>query len=210
MTDTRYSRRVFLALGVAGVMATSACVGRQWKTDYTPVGDAARNWRLSSVNVVVPRELRVSETNSVYVPDADIVWQEEALGDRYAQVGAIVKEGVQAGARGLSGATPVRFNVVVRKFHALNRKSLYAAPQGTGVENVDFEIQVVNARTGAVILPYQMITAELPGLTGVEYEAARARGETQRMRIAAHIGATVSGWLGTGPDNRFSFYRAGG
>lgn len=191
-------------------MAAAGCVSRQWSTSYTPIGAQARNWRLSAVNVTVPRDLTVSESNAVYVPAADIVWQEEEAGDRYAQVGAIVKEGVQAGARNLPGQRPVRFDVIVRKFHALNRKSLYAAPQGTGVENVYFDIQIVDARTGAVLVPYQRIKAELPGLTGPVYEEAAARGDTQRARIVRHIKETVAGWLTIGPDNQETFFRVGG
>lgn len=209
MKQMSYSRRLVLALGLGGVLAAAGC-GSKWMTDYTPVGAQAANWRLSAVNVTVPRDLTVSESNSTYLPKADIVWQEEPAGDRYAQVGAIVREGVSAGARGLSGRTPVRLDVVVRKFHALNLLSISGAPTGTGVENVYYDVTVVDARTGRVLLPSQRIMAELPGLTGSDYTKAAERGESQRMRIVAHIQRTTAGWLGVGPDNRESFTRIGG
>lgn len=208
MSTKKLSRRSILALGAAFTMA--GCAGAEWQTAYTPIPQLAANWRLSALSVSVPDDLIVSEDNSVFVPDADIVWQEENLGDRRAQVAAILREGITAGAQGLNGSVPVRFEVRLDKFHALNRRALYGAPQGTGVENINFDIRVVDARTGEVLLPVTRIYAEFPGLAGGAYTNALQQGQTQRMRIVQHIQETIAGWLGLGPDNREVFYRRGG
>lgn len=210
MSTSRFTRRSALILGAAFTTVLAGCAGGFWKTDYQPIPQLAANWRLSSVAVTVPASLVVSEDNSAYVPVADIVWQEESPGDRRAQVKAIITEGIRSGARGLRGSTPVRIEATVAKFHALNRKSLYGAPEGTGVENVVYDVRVVNATSGAELLPATRIHAEFPGLTGNAYQNALAKGQTQRARIVAHVRQTTAGWLGLGPDNRTTFSRTGG
>ena len=103
---------------VAGALGLAAC-GGSWKTDYAPLEGAANKFRLAGVSVSVPHTLSVSESESQFVPNADIVWREEPEGDRYAQVQRIFEEGVRAGAQGLRGATPVRIEVTVTKFQPL-------------------------------------------------------------------------------------------
>lgn len=203
----KMNRRSFLTLSSAFVVA--GCASGNWRTDYIPAGEKARNWRLAGVDVTVPNTLTVSEDNSVFVPAADIVWQEEDPGDRRAQVRRIMTEGITAGARGLSGSRPVRIKVEVAKFHALNKRALYGAPANTGVENIIFVATVVDANTGEV-LDRQTIFAEFEGLTGATYQEALNRGESQRDRIVTHVARTTAGWLGLGADNRRTFVRMGG
>jgi hypothetical protein len=54
------------------------------------------------------------------------------------------------------------------------------------------------------------IEASLPALAGVEMATARARGETQKSQITAHVARVIAGWLGLGPDPRGKFSRLGG
>ena len=55
-----------------------------------------------------------------YVPDFDIVWHGEPAGDRRAQAAAIVKEGIERGARGaLHGRKSVRISATNSQFHAI-------------------------------------------------------------------------------------------
>lgn len=212
MSKMLIDRRKMLCLSAAGVALLSGCAGAatEWRTDYEPVTELAKNWRLSGIRVSVPESLTISEANDVYVPKADIVWQEEKPGDRRAQVRKIVSEGIEKGARGLKGSQAVRFDVQVQTFHALNKKSLYSAPESTGVENIKYLLRVIDARTGAVVVPPQEIRSEFPGLTRNAYTARLVQGETQRDRIVNYIAQTTAGWLGTGPDNRRSFTRLGG
>ncbi len=203
------TRRGFLLMASATPFALSAC-GSSWATAYEPITEPARDWRLASVEVIVPETLTVSEDISSYIPKADIVWQEEPVGDRRAQVAAIFKQGITAGASGLRGKRPVRLRIVVEKFHALNKKARYSAPSGTGVYDIRYTAQVLDARSGAELVAPQYIQADFPGATGAAAKAAEQNGQSQRGDIVAHLTQTTAGWLGLGADNRTSFNRAGG
>lgn len=202
------SRRAAL-LGVSSLLLT-ACVGpgSSFRTEYTQVPPVlAADWRLADVQVTVPRTLKVSEAKT-YLPSADIVWREDPLGDRYDQVGKIVQNAVVRGARGLSGTRPVIIAVTVTRFHALT----YEAEQrfeNAGVHNIKFTAQVVDARTGEVLVPATPIRAELPAPSGKTMRELRRKGQSQKSMITAHVAKTVAGWLGLGPDVRGSFNRQG-
>jgi hypothetical protein len=201
------TRRAAL-LGLTAVLLSACVGGSTFETSYDPLpADVTRAWRLADVRVDVPRDLSVSEANSL-LPNADIVWREDPLGDRYAQVDAIMGEAVTRGARGLRGARPVVIDVTVTRFHALT----FAAEQrgqNWGVHNIRFIAQVSDARTGEVLVPASEIRAELPALSGDQMREARRNGVTQKSMITNHVAKTVSGWLGIGPDNRGEFSRQG-
>jgi hypothetical protein len=200
------TRRTAL-LGITTLLL-SACVGGTFETAYDPVpADQAKSWRLSEVRVTVPRSLVVSEAKTL-LPKADIVWREDPLGDRYAQVGKIVQDAVQRGAQGLRGTRPVIIDITVSRFHALTYEA-ELSNSDWGVHNVDFTAQVIDARTGDILLPPTKIRAETPAFSGARMKAARAKGITQKSMISNHVAATVAGWLGLGPDNRGEFSRQG-
>lgn len=200
--------RRFALLG-AGTLLLSACVGgARFKTEYDRLSpEVTRTWRLQDVRVTVPRSLVVSEAKTL-LPDADIVWREDPLGDRYAQVARIMDDAVTQGAQGLRGSHPVFIDVTVTRFHALTFEAEQRG-QSWGVHNIKFDARVVDARTGAVLLPSTPIRAELPALSGQQMRDARQKGITQKSMITAHVAKTVAGWLGTGPDNRSEFSRQG-
>ena len=200
------SRRTAL-LGVSAFLL-SACVGGSFETAYDPVpADLTKTWRLAEVRVSVPKTLVVSEAKTL-LPDADIVWREDPLGDRHEQVGKIIQNAVLRGAQGLHGARPVIIDITVTRFHALTFEA-ELSNSDWGVHNVDFIAQVVDARTGEVLLPATKIRAETPAWSGARMKAARAKGITQKSMITNHVAATVAGWLGLGPDNRGEFSRQG-
>ncbi|MCV2881180.1 DUF6778 family protein [Actibacterium sp. XHP0104] len=207
------SRRTFLAAGAASVMALGGCFGGGFKTMYADVIDpeVSKSWRVTSIDVQVPRSLSISEANT-YAPDADIVWREERLGqggDRYQQVDRIITEAATKGASGLRGGKPVKLVLVVTTFHALTEKTRYGL-EGAGVHNVQFTAQVVDARTGEALSPVDLVDADLIAYTGSEALASEARGETQRGRIIAHVSNVIAGWLGSAPDTlRGEFSRRG-
>ncbi|OYW58386.1 MAG: hypothetical protein B7Z31_07820 [Rhodobacterales bacterium 12-65-15] len=201
---------VLVGFGVVSATLVTGCVGGggTFQTTYTPVApDLARGWKLAEVRVTVPRTLVVSEAKTL-LPDADIVWREDPAGDRYDQVATIMDAAITQGARGLSGKRPVIIDVTVTRFHALTYEAELRG-ESWGVHNIDFTAEVVDASTGAVLLAETLIRAELPALSGQEMKAARARGETQKSQITAHVARTVAGWLGLGPDNRGEFSRRG-
>lgn len=208
MFDLRVLVRIAVAAATLGL---SACIGvGTFETYYeTPVPAAtARGWHVVAVNVAVPQTLKVSEEHT-YEPTADIVWREDPIGDRHPQVAAILKNAIARGAAGLKGPRAVRLEVTVTRFHALTLEAEALNVPGIGVHNVNFDIRVVDARSGAVLVGPEAIDAALPALTGTEMIKARLRGESQKSQIVAHVAATIAGWLGTGPDQRNSFTRAG-
>jgi hypothetical protein len=203
-----FSRRAAL-LGLSAVLLSACVGGGTFETAYDPIpADVSRAWRLADVRVDVPRSLSVSEAKSL-LPNADMVWREDPLGDRYAQVGAIVEAGVRRGAAGLRGSRPVVIDVTVTRFHALTFEAEQRG-QNWGVHNIQFTARISDARTGEVLVPATEIRAELPALSGDQMRAERAKGVTQKSMITSHVARTVSGWLGTGPDNRGTFSRQGG
>jgi hypothetical protein len=186
----------------------SACVGSSFKTEYDPLSaDVTRAWRLAGVQVDVPRSLTVSEAKTI-LPRADIVWREDPLGDRYAQVDTIMTDAVTRGAQGLRGARPVTIEVTVTRFHALTFEA-ELQDKNWGVHNINFTARVVDARTGEVLIPATAIRSELPALAGEQMREARSKGQSQKSMITNHVARTVAGWLAVGPDNRGEFNRQG-
>ena len=207
MPSTPILARRTALLGLSALFLT-ACVGGSFETAYDPVpASLAQTWRLAEVRVSVPKSLTVSEAKSL-LPNADIVWREDPLGDRHSQVGKIVQNAVLRGAQGLRGSRPVIIDVTVTRFHALTYEA-ELSNSDWGVHNIDFIAQVVDARSGEVLLAATKIRAETPAFSGARMKAARAKGATQKSMITNHVAATVAGWLGLGPDNRGSFSRQG-
>ena len=200
-------RRAML-LGLSAALLSACVAGNRFETAYDPVpASVSQGWRLSDVRVSVPKTLVVSEAKSL-LPNADIVWREDPLGDRYIQVDKIVTDAVRQGAQGLPGTRPVIIEVTVTRFHALTFEAELRG-QDWGVHNVDFIARVIDASTGEVLLRDTQIRAELPALSGNQMVEARKQGQTQKKMISAHVARTVAGWLGIGPDNRSAFTRSG-
>jgi hypothetical protein len=202
------SRRSLLALLATATLV--ACVGGgRFQTYYeTPLSPALTSgWRVADVRVAVPDELVVSEAKT-YLPTADIVWREDPLGDRHAQVATIIRNAVLRGASGLRGGRGVIIDITVTRFHALTFEA-ETKLSNAGVHNVNFVARIIDASTGEVLVPPTPIQAELPALSGEAMRAARRRGETQKSQISAHVARTIAGWLGIGPDPRNSFSRSG-
>lgn len=201
--------RRFALTGLASLLLT-ACVGGggNFKTAYDPLDAGTTGaWRLAEVRVAVPDTLKVSEAETL-LPEADIVWREDPEGDRYAQVAAIMKAAITRGAQGLRGSRGVVIDVTVTRFHAMTWKAEQSQADW-GVHNIRFDAQVLDARTGEVLIAMTHIDAEFPALSGNKMKAARAAGKTQKLMITAHVANTIAGWLGTGPDNRTTFTRQG-
>lgn len=201
--------KVIASLAVCLTVLT-AC--SKWETSYdAPVpAEVTQGWALGSVAVTVPSTLSVSEANT-YRPDADIVWREDKLTSgqsRYAQVDAIVTDGITRGAAGLKGSRPVRIAATVETFHALSEKARYGLSQ-SGVHNITYVMQVYDMRTDAPLTEPTVILADLPALVGDEALAAEAQGQTQKVNITNHIARVTAGYLSLGPDVREDFQRLG-
>ncbi|MGL4234466.1 DUF6778 family protein [Tabrizicola sp.] len=201
------TRRAALLGLTAAVL--SACVGGgTFMTEYDRLSpEVTRTWRLAEVRVDVPRSLVVSEAKTL-LPTADIVWREDPLGDRYDQVGKIIEAAVLRGGQGLRGSRPVIISITVTRFHALTFEA-ELRDQDWGVHNVDFIAQVLDARSGEVLVPATTIRAETPAYSGERMREARRKGITQKSMITNHVANTVAGWLAIGQDNRGEFSRQG-
>lgn len=193
-----------LVLGVAGCSG-----GNNWRTDYQQIDAAtAAGWRVADVQVTVPETLTISEENR-YMPNADIVWHGDPAGDRRAQVAAIVRDSIRAGAADLKGPRPVVIGVTVDQFHALTPRAR-AMEGNVGVHDIRFTAVVADARTGEVISAPQLIEADKAALVGNAAAEADARGHTQKVEITQHLTRVVRNWLGGhGEDPRGSFARTG-
>ncbi len=205
------TRRVILTwpLLAAALLMTAGC-GGGFRTAYdAPVpAEVSQGWRLADVTVSVPDTLAVSEEKAL-LPRADIVWREDPEGDRRAQVAAILDGAVRQGATGLGGSQGVIIALTVSRFHALTFEA-ETRLQNAGVHDIEFTATITDAATGAVLKGPDRIEASLPALAGVQMAEARARGDSQKSQITAHVARVIAGWLGTGPDPRGKFSRLGG
>ncbi len=139
--------------------------------------------RISSIIVRVPRSLKVSEANR-YLPGGDIVWREDPIGDRHAQVQKIFEDSFQRTAQVLDGPVPVQIDVQVRRFHALTEKARYTVG---GVHAITFDLAIKNPETGELLVPIRTVRADLDAFGGQQALAAEARGLTQKVRITGHL-----------------------
>lgn len=150
---------------------------------------------VNRVTVQVPRDLKASEAN-LYLPLADIVWREDPVGDRHAQVQAILQNAMERGVQSLNGPVVVDLDVRVRRFHALTQKARYTTG---GVHSIIFDLSLKDPETGALLVPPRTVQADLKAYGGRKALQAEARGETQKVRITNHIARVIQQEL-TSPD----------
>jgi len=151
------------------------------------------SFKIVAVNVSVPDTLRVSEANRYY-PSGDIVWREDPIGNRYEQVKAIVAAGLTQGVGGFNGEREVVLDVVVTRFHALTEKARYTIG---GVHAIQFDMQLRDAQTGAILMAPHRVKADFDALGGNAAVAAEARGVTQKVRITNHLAFVIQQELGS-------------
>ncbi|EEB85372.1 DUF6778 family protein [Roseobacter sp. GAI101] len=155
----------------------------QAEPDQSFAAVAAPSLRISEINVVVPDSLKVSEANRYY-PSGDIVWRGDPIGNRHAQIKAIFEAALQQSAQNADGEIPVLLDVEVLRFHALTEKARYSVG---GVHSITFRLTVRDPRTGLPMAQPQVVKADLDGFGGQQAIEADRRGETQKVRITAHL-----------------------
>lgn len=146
-------------------------------------GTEAQNWRLSSLEVVVPANLTVSEANTIK-PDADIVWHEDPCCDRHTQVDRIMTAALQSGLRGMSGSQGVRVEVVMSRFHAVTPRTRYTFG---GEHEIEFTLTVRDAASGAVLRGPRAVDITFPAAGGDQALANEAAGYFQRDAIQNRV-----------------------
>lgn len=143
----------------------------------------ATSYNIVDVIVDVPRTLSVSEANTL-IPNADIVWQEEQYGDRYAQVAQIVEDAMEIGVAGLQGERDAILYVTVKKFHTLTATARYTVGGG---HTLHFDITLLDPVSGTMIAPTSHMNASFAALGGAAAIIAERAGMTQKARISQHL-----------------------
>ncbi|WP_372603551.1 DUF6778 family protein [Actibacterium sp.] len=144
-------------------------------------------YAVQRVDVRVPETLKVSEANTFF-PHADIVWREDPLGNRYAQVHDIVQGAADAAVAGATEGRPVILDLQLVRFHALTEKTRYTIG---GTHDIHFFLTVFDAETGAEIEAPQLIQLEFEAYGGARALEAMSRGETQKLRISQHVNDAI-------------------
>lgn len=153
-----------------------------------PVFQAAvPDYRVTGINVTVPRTLLVSEANS-YKPRGDIVWRGDLPGDRYEQIEAIFETGLARGASGINGTVSVVIDIEVTRFHALTEKTRYSVG---GVHEIEFILSMRSAETGLLLKAPRKVQADLVGHGGQRAIEEERRGQTQKVRITDHLAQMI-------------------
>lgn len=153
-----------------------------------PLGSVAgSDMMITKVTVRVPRTLKASEANR-YIPQGDIVWREDPLGNRHAQVQAIVQNALEAGVRPLSGPVQAELDVEVLRFHALTQKARYTTG---GVHSISFTMVLRDAQTGEALTEVREIEADLTAYGGRRALVAIAEGQTQKVRITGFLAKVI-------------------
>lgn len=192
MTSTRL-------LLLAGLLAsTAACSTAPVATRQTPLdvpGAQATHitpsFDVTEVSVTAPQSMRVSEAN-VYYPLKDLVWRGDPIGDRHQQVEDLFNEAIQRSISDLDGLQKVKLDITLARFHAVTEKARYSVG---GVHNIVFDMTVISAQTGDVIVPARRVETDLDALGGRAAIAADAAGQTQKVRIIDHLTKVISAEL---------------
>lgn len=146
------------------------------------------SYRVAKVDVTVPASLVNTEENS-YKPAVDIIWREDPIGDRHAQVDKIMTDALVSGTSGLKGVRPVVLDVTMLKFHALTQRTRYSIG---GTHHIIFALRVRDAKTGAVVEPVRVIETEFEAFGGDKAIAAEQQGLTQKVRITQHVQSLIN------------------
>ncbi|WP_296429850.1 DUF6778 family protein [Roseovarius sp. BRH_c41] len=148
---------------------------------------------VQQIRVTVPKSLKVSEANSYY-PMGDIVWREDAPGDRHAQVKTIMEEALATGVAGLQpGTIPVVLDVEVTRFHALSEKARYTVG---GMHTIHFAMTLRNPVTGEAYGAPKPVSVSFKAFGGSAAVAAEQRGITQKVRISERLASVIQTELG--------------
>ena len=157
--------------------------------DNSTGGDAAfTSVAVTSVEIVVPQSLTVSEAN-VLVPMSDIVWRGDPLGDRRAQVAAIILDAANTATSGMVEGRGVVLRLEVVRFHALTEKARYLIG---GNYALRFLMTLRDAETGTVIDGPRPLDADLRASGGVRAIAEENAGRTEKVVITERLAEVIT------------------
>ncbi len=138
---------------------------------------------VQSVQVIVPRDLVVSEANT-YLPSADLVWRGDVRGDRYVQIQSIFEQAAADSILKMSKGTAVSVELEVVRFHCLTEKTRYTIG---GVHSMAFMMTVRDAATNAVLEAPRLIIADVKAAGGSQAIAEDEAGRTQKVVVTERL-----------------------
>ncbi len=192
-----------LAGCVSGDMATRSAVsandltiatqGVQRTAAPTAVPLAAM-FQIVDLRVSVPRSLEVSEANT-FLPNADIVWRGDPLGDRYAQIETILMDAGQI-VMGRGQGRPAVAELVVTRFHGVTEKTRYTVG---GNHNMRFDLTLRDPDTGAVLFGPKKVVADVRAAGGAKAIEEDRIGRTQKVVVTERLREVIQRELGLRP-----------
>jgi hypothetical protein len=154
----------------------------------------AAQYQITDVQVTVPRDLSVSEANT-FLPSADIVWRGDPLGDRHAQIAAIIDTAAQP-VIGRGTGRPVVAEVVVTRFHGVTEKTRYTVG---GNHSMRFYLTLRDAATGAVLVGPRAVVADIRAAGGARAIEEDRIGRTQKVVVTERLAEVLQRELGLAP-----------
>lgn len=183
-------------LPVVAALGLSACASTNTTFPEPLRDDVTYNWRVVDVQATVPRTLTTTDRNS-QMPNVDLIWTEEGVGDTYAQIEAIMEDGLAQAVTHFQSSVKGSRAVILRteqiQFHSLTQR---ARSNIGGIHNVDFILTVVDANTGEILAGPAAIESDVKAFGGRQADASIARGETMRSRIVDRVSLVVASYLG--------------
>lgn len=160
------------------------------------VAGGAAEWSLSDIVVAVRENMPIHEDENVRYPSGDrLVWWGDPPGDRVAQVETLMADALQAGALdALTGAKPVVIRMDIQQFHAMTPRARATNIQ-LGVHEIVFDLSVIDAATGEVIVKEDGVSADLRAFSGSQALMAEQVGQGQKIRIQTRVAQVVRAWL---------------
>lgn len=144
------------------------------------------SYRVTDIEVTVPQTLTTSESNGIK-PGVDLLWQEDPVGDRYAQVDELLTNALKQGVSEMNGSRAVKLEMVVTRFHALTKRTRYSYG---GEHEVWMVMAVKDAETGELLEPGRVIGFDL-GVSAEEAIAHEEQGIYQRDEITTAVGELI-------------------
>ena len=183
-------------LPFVAALGLSACVSTNTSFPEPLRDDTTFNWRVVDVQATVPRTLTTTTRNG-QMPNVDLIWTEEGLGDVYAQIEAIMEDSMAAAASrfhsSIKGSRPVIIRTEQTQFHSLTQR---ARSNIGGIHNVDFILTVVDANTGELLAGPAVIEADVKAYGGAKADQLVAQGQTMRVRIVDRVSQVIATYLG--------------
>lgn len=156
-----------------------------------PVSPTVSEWQLADVNVTFGPQIARTATGEEFA--SNFLWAGSGEGNRKRQVVRIFRDAGQiVGREAMTGSRPVEMDVEVTYFHGMPEWARYMC---CGYENIQANLAVRDAATGAVLAQGENISMSRVGLGGVPKAIAELSGRSERDLVLDAIVNGMRGWL---------------